>query len=117
MQVVGKQKLVSGQRREQEHCKQGRQNAARAAFVKGCDREAVFPDIFEEDPGNEEAGYDKEDVYPDKATRNVKNARVKQNDGNNGDGSETVDIRPMLHANSSSRVEPFHAGRNSAPFG
>ncbi len=62
------------------------------------------PQVTDQQGGDEIAGDDKEHIDPDKATTGKAQARVEQDNGNNGDGAQPVDFGSVFQGHESGRA-------------
>ena len=70
-----------------------RQQAPGAAGVEAAQRDAAGAvDLAEQEPGDQEAGDDEEDVDADVAAGEEGDARVAEQDGDDRDGSQPLDV-------------------------
>ncbi len=83
--------IEPGERQRDEHDeKQRRQDAPRPALVEIRQAEALGLEIGDDDGGDQIAADDEKNIDPDIAAAERPEARVKQNDRNNGDSPQTI---------------------------
>ena len=92
LQVARHEDLPGDRQAEQHDQEQGRQDAARPAFVKGEQAEAPGLHFAGDDRGDQETADHEENVDADKATAEQAKAGMEEDDGDNRDGSQPVDL-------------------------
>ena len=86
---------------EQQHSRyqneQRRIDASRASRVKVPEGEFSLPQMLDDESGDEIARDDKENVDAHETSWNAGDSEMKQHDCDNGDGTQSIDIRPVMH--------------------
>ena len=80
----------------QRHRAIGRGQAANAAQIEPAQRQAPGGRFFTpQDPADQKAGNDKEDIHTDKAPRQTGQAEMVKHHRQHGDGAQPVDLGPV----------------------
>ncbi|MGY2806153.1 hypothetical protein ACVIHF_002883 [Bradyrhizobium sp. USDA 4506] len=95
-QLARHQKLPSGNEGGDQDDDQGRKNPANATRIERRKAEAPVLNVAIDDPGDQVAGNDEEDVDPDETPGNILRERVAEHDQRDGNGPQAVDIRPII---------------------
>ncbi|MGX1107867.1 hypothetical protein AB7M47_006250 [Bradyrhizobium elkanii] len=95
-QLARHQKLPSGDEGGDQDDDQGGKNPANATRIERRKAEAPVLNVAIDDPGDQVAGNDEEDIDPDKTPGNILRERVAEHDQRDGNGPQAVDIRPII---------------------
>ncbi len=98
VQVRRQQKHGRRRRGNQHHHEQGREDSADPSFVETRDGIAPLADVPVEQPCDQEARDHEEDVDADIAAVKRRHAGVVEDDRDDGDGAQSVDVRPTGEA-------------------